>query len=72
MINKDVGMRRRETSLKFVGMGFASLITIGLGLLFVLVGVLLGVFGGRILGSMVGLLVGIGTIVVAFMLKDND
>ena len=52
-------------------MGFASLVTMALGLVFVLVGLFLGVIDGLALGGMVGLFLGIGTIGVALVLKDD-
>jgi hypothetical protein len=72
MINKD--MRDAgvgEQSLKLFGMGFASLLTAVLGLVFIGAGLYLGVVESLALGGMVGLSLGFGTFGVAFVLKDD-
>ena len=53
-------------------MGFTSLLTIALGLVFVVVGMVLGVLDHLTLGAMVGLILGIGTIAVGYIFKDED
>jgi hypothetical protein len=58
--------------VKIAGLGFASLVTVVIGLVMVLVGLLLGVLDGLAMGGMVGLLVGIGLIVIGFLFKDEN
>jgi hypothetical protein len=55
--------------MNIAGLGFASIVVIGLGLVMVLVGLLLGVLDGLATGAMVGLLVGMEMIVIGLLFK---
>jgi hypothetical protein len=55
--------------MKIADLGFASILTVGLGVVLALVGLVLGVVYGLPTCAMVGLLIGIGLIVVGLLFK---
>lgn len=57
--------------MRLGGLGLASILTVILGLAFIVAGLALGAVDGDTLGGMVGMSVGIEAIAVAFMFRPE-